>query len=64
MNWYLAWLKSILPQAGAQRIHVNEECMACGSKKEVSRIAIHKIEGPMGALYLCELCITGIKTMV
>jgi len=64
MNWYIAWLKSVLPQAGAQRITVGEKCTACGGNKQVSRIAIHKIEGPMGALYLCEACIEGIKTMV
>ncbi len=65
MGWYMAWLKSLLPKAGAHRVHVNEPCTACGGDKEVSRVAIHKVEGPSpGALYLCEACTEGIKTMV
>jgi len=65
MNPWLTMFQSMLPKAGALRVHVSDErCISCGSYKEVSRVSITKQDGMMGAIYLCEACIEAIKIMV
>jgi len=65
MNPWLALFQSMLPKAGAMRVHVEgERCISCGSYKEVARISITKQDGMTGAIYLCDACIDAIKIMI